>query len=382
MSIEAPGDLLLPEPEEQKEVDLFRAIKDNSVQVRNALVELGDREDTVKASSGDATAGYLDAKVDDVTIEVATDKLQVKDDGIDKTKIAADLAGLGITQAVGGELDVNVDDSTIEIDTDTVRVKADGLNETHVRLQNNAYLTSRNAADDGDVDVIKVNGSDVAIIPDGTETATNAAPTSDNDVANKKYVDDNSSTSGHEIFTANGTFTAPAGVTKVFLTMVGGGGSGGSSTYPATPEAGGGGGGGTIINRPYTVTPAGEYTVVIGASNTASTFDGTVSAPPGNSGSSAGVGTGGLGGSGDADGSTAPGLTALAGGKGGDTISGNISGGGGSTMFGVGGDPVLGNNLGLPGETNTGAGGSGGVTNGAGTKAGGAGGTGLVIVMY
>jgi hypothetical protein len=56
--------------------------------------------------------------------------------------------------------------------------------------QNNVYLKAKNAAGTGTVDLIKANASDVPILPDGTETATNAAPTSDNDVANKKYVDD------------------------------------------------------------------------------------------------------------------------------------------------------------------------------------------------
>lgn len=44
----------------------------------------------VKASSADATPDYLDGKVDDATIEVASDVLQVKALGIDTAQLAAD----------------------------------------------------------------------------------------------------------------------------------------------------------------------------------------------------------------------------------------------------------------------------------------------------
>lgn len=55
---------------------------------------------------------------------------------------------------------------------------------------NNSFLAARNAADNGNVDLIKADTNDVAVVPDGTETATNAAPSSDKDLVNKKYVDD------------------------------------------------------------------------------------------------------------------------------------------------------------------------------------------------
>lgn len=48
-------------------------------------------------------------------------------DVVDKAALAADVAGLGITQAAGGELDVNVDDSTLEVSVDVVQVKDAGI---------------------------------------------------------------------------------------------------------------------------------------------------------------------------------------------------------------------------------------------------------------
>ena len=105
------------------------------------------------------TGNTLDVNVDNATLEVIADSLQVKNLGIDgtklalnsvsetninnlavttakvannaidKTKIAADVAGLGLAQAVGGELDVSVDNSSIEVSVDTLQVKALGITD-------------------------------------------------------------------------------------------------------------------------------------------------------------------------------------------------------------------------------------------------------------
>lgn len=87
--------------------------------------------------------GALEVNVDDSTIEITTDSLNVKDLGITTAKLAtdsvtaakinSDVAGLGIVQNGGtGALDVNVDDSTLEIATDTVQVKALGIGTSHI----------------------------------------------------------------------------------------------------------------------------------------------------------------------------------------------------------------------------------------------------------
>jgi len=80
--------------------------------------------------------GQLDVNVDDSTIEVNTDTLRVKDrgipaakialDGVDPNNIHADVAGTGLVQSGVGQLDVNVDDSTLEVATNTVQLKDDG----------------------------------------------------------------------------------------------------------------------------------------------------------------------------------------------------------------------------------------------------------------
>lgn len=181
---------------------------------------------------------------------------------------------------------------------------------------------------------------------------------------------------GIQIFTANGTFTAPAGVTKVYISMCGGGGGGGHG-------GGGGGGGVSMINYPYTVTPGNNYTVTIGGGGAGAAISGgtgtaggttsfdTLSVPGGNGG----VGSSGAGGTspGGFNGSGATGgIPAFSSGSG---ASGS-GGGGGSTPFGVG---ATGNtNPGGNAANNSGGGGGGGSSG----NNGGNGGSGVCIVMY
>lgn len=60
-------------------------------------------------------------------------------------------------------------------------------------IPNNTYLKAIDNAGTGTGDLIKLNASDVAVIPDGSQTATSAAPTADADIVNKKYVDESTS---------------------------------------------------------------------------------------------------------------------------------------------------------------------------------------------
>lgn len=55
---------------------------------------------------------------------------------------------------------------------------------------NNTYITSKDAAGTGTVDLIKADGSDVVVLADGVQTATAADPANDKDLTIKNYVDD------------------------------------------------------------------------------------------------------------------------------------------------------------------------------------------------
>jgi hypothetical protein len=56
--------------------------------------------------------------------------------------------------------EVSVDDQTIESVEGTLQVKADGIDDTHIRLRNDQHLRARNAANDADIEMLKVTDSD------------------------------------------------------------------------------------------------------------------------------------------------------------------------------------------------------------------------------
>ncbi len=194
-----------------------------------------------------------------------------------------------------------------------------------------------------------------------------------------------------QTFTSSSTFTAPTGITRVYLTMCGGGGGGGGGQDGANKGGGGGGSGKCVINLPYTVVPGNNYTVTIGAAGSAgtnnandagnggtTTFD-TFSVAGGTAGGGAvgGGGTGGAGASASASGQTAGG--GIAGGAGGNGAV-STGGGGGGTPIGLGATGANANTVGSSPSANTGAGGAGGGGNNG--QNGGAGSKGICIVQY
>ncbi len=69
-----------------------------------------------------------------------------------------------------------------------------------------------------------------------------------------------------QVFTANGTFTVPAGVTNIMVEVIGGGGGGASGSAGGTRGCGGMGGG--YGKSYFTVVPGANHAVVIGAGGT------------------------------------------------------------------------------------------------------------------
>ncbi|WP_166359275.1 hypothetical protein [Pseudomonas akapageensis] len=148
---------------------------------------------------------------------------------------------------------------------------------------------------------------------------------------------------GSQMFSANGTFNVPAGVTSVYVTLCGGGG-GGAAYFDVSSAGGGGGGGASGLRVPIAVTPLAAITVTVGGAGTggqaagaagvaggASSFGALLSAPGGGGGASAGAGGSGGGGSG----------SIVAGGGGQaynpSATSAEQGGSGGSSAFGAGG---------------------------------------------
>ncbi len=169
----------------------------------------------------------------------------------------------------------------------------------------------------------------------------------------------------------NNTWTCPAGVTKVYVSMCGGGGGGGTHNETYHYGGGGGGSGKAVVNYPVTVTPGTGYTANIGGggaggsgnssngSTGGSTVFGTLTVLGGGGGGGGGDGGGGGGGSTSSiyigyaqSGESGGGENASGGGGGGLFGGGGGGGGNAGTGYGAGGGGI--------GSTSTAGAGSGG----------------------
>jgi uncharacterized cupin superfamily protein len=116
----------------------------------------------------------------------------ISDDAITSAKIAADAVNsseIAADAVTASELADNaVDANAIASNAvTTAKINADAVTDTKIRLSNNAYMRARNAANSADIDIIKVNASDVIEFP--TFPQKSGTPSNANDLANKSYVD-------------------------------------------------------------------------------------------------------------------------------------------------------------------------------------------------
>lgn len=182
-------------------------------------------------------------------------------------------------------------------------------------------------------------------------------------------------------FTSSGTFTVPAGVTKVMVVGYGGGGGGSNSYNVSTnrvPGAGGGGVGDITTQAIVAVTPLDNISVIVGSGGAGGSSGGA-----GGNSSFGGIlfvadtagaitGNGGLGKLRGSDGSR---------GTGGGVSTNGTGGNGGIGAYGIQGGVGVLSDIGGAGGVGTGSGGAGGGISAGGTICiGGAGGSGKVIV--
>lgn len=220
-----------------------------------------------------------------------------------------------------------------------------------------------------------------------------------------------------QVFLSSGTFTVPAGVTMLLVTIQSGGGAGGSAGNGDNGgHYGGGGGGGAAGARlfayPFTVIPGHTYTITVGAGGTpgvahggtgnsggASSFD-SISVPGGPGGTGGGDYSSGNPSKGQGgvspvqpsmNGSTTTGgsqeIPYSANGNGANdtgTSTSSAAAGGGGSPFGPGGNGGVSANGSTPAGSNTGAGGGGGGNDQANPnlKVGGSGIAGFVLIEY
>ena len=175
-----------------------------------------------------------------------------------------------------------------------------------------------------------------------------------------------------QVFTANGTFTIPANITALKITVTGGG-SGGNGSGSI-----GGGAGGTAISYLTGLTPANTLAVTVGAGGAGSSGTGTAG---GNSTVASGTQTiTTITGSGGANtgvgGSATNGTINITGGGVGQTATSTQGSVGGSSFYGGAG---AGSSNAVGGNGSTGGGGGGG---GGSSNAGGTGGTGIVVFEW
>ena len=190
------------------------------------------------------------------------------------------------------------------------------------------------------------------------------------------------------VITANGTWTIPTGITKAKFTVIGGGAGGGG----AASNAGSGGGAGAVAIKWLTgLTPGNTITVTVGGVASATSIASgtqtisTVTAGAGTLGTTTVYSSAGSVAAGGAGGTASGGDINFSGGAGGQaiststTITGAISGAGGSTVgWGVGGTSVgAATSAGVAGN-GYGAGGSGSIN----STSPGVGVTGAIIIEY
>lgn len=236
-------------------------------------------------------------------------------------------------------------------------------------------LATKSAIASADITDGTITGTDIAssTIGLGNLSATGTPGSSNFLRGDNTWAAPSGGFSNLQVFTSSGTFTIPAGITKVKATVVGGGGGGGGGNY-----GGGGGGGGTAIKIISGLTPGGTVSVTVGAagagvydangtSGGTSSFGAYCSA----SGGGAGLrysngGAGGIGSSGDLN---------IKGSGGGYIVANEPAGTGGASFMGGGG--------GYTGVASTGVGGAyGGGGAGPASLIGSNGAAGVVIVEY
>ena len=178
--ITKPDDLLLPDPENQKELDLYKSLQDYTKSLNNTFTDLEDIEAITAGTGLTDTSNTFSVNVDDSTIEIVSNSLQVKDLGIVGAKIGAD--------AIDGS---KVADSSI----DSEHIVSGAIDLAHMSVDSvdsDQYV-------DGSIDTVHIGDNQITaaklvddIVFDQFPSTPSAAPDSDYEVANKKYVDDNS----------------------------------------------------------------------------------------------------------------------------------------------------------------------------------------------
>ena len=356
------------------------------------------------------------------TALAATQNLSVEV-GVDVQAYDADLTAIGGLAKTDGNFIVGNGSTWVAESGATARTSL-GLGDMATQSASSVSITGGSvtgitdlAVADGGTGASSFTANSV-LVGNGTSSFNEVAPGSNGNVLTSNGTSwvSQAAASGYEgpssqVYTSSGTFTVPSGITKVKVRIIGGGGSGGQgqSQQNAGLSGGGGGAGGYTENWVTGLSGGQSIPVTVGGAAQASSFGGYWSAGGGGTGSPAPGPTGGQGGTGQDYGAlynsrSNPGdpgsvgqqfLPTTTGGSGGATnghfgalVAQPNGPGQGAYIYGELGSrggasgtshPTSGW-AGLPGVR--GGGGGGGGSTHTGTRQGGAGGSGIVIVEY
>jgi hypothetical protein len=93
----------------------------------------------------------------------------------------------------------------------------DTVGTTEIELENNAWLIASDAAGTGDVGLIKAGTDDTPVLGGNCKTFSTAAPSDDQHVSNKKYVDDQVATRAYGAPTTTNTVGAALSAITTYL---------------------------------------------------------------------------------------------------------------------------------------------------------------------
>ena len=119
--------------------------------------EIADQAITSAKIHDDVSIGVEDNSVDTQhLVDGAVTTIKIANDAVDKDKINADVAGIGLNQNVDGSLEIDVDDVTVEVDSvNGLQVKALGIDSA--QLASSAVTTAKIANDAVDRDKVASN---------------------------------------------------------------------------------------------------------------------------------------------------------------------------------------------------------------------------------
>lgn len=263
---------------------------------------------------------------------------------LDKRTGQTDTLSSVVTLAATGRIIQSVSpgpnaDTTFQIDTQVLGVRIGTPNV--LSAQRNYTLSNTNASNGDEIsfffDPDALGSFNVLIKDNGGSTLATLGPSGQAHWGEFKFISGawklkrlgGAPKLTSELFTSNGTWTCPAGVTEVLLQGVGGGGGGGGAAGSATGGEngiGGSGGGGALFGTArVAVTPGTSYAVTIGT---------------GGSGGAAGAAGSNHGSNGNDGGDTVFGstLATFYGAQGGH--GGSYYGYGGADVYPIGGGPV------------------------------------------